>query len=397
LALLVASGGALAGAGTITTTVTPLSTTVTYSTETFDHQPVQTFYVGYTVSFTNTSKNTINNVSFRGTTTVVRGTQVPPELVTAEIAPFISAEGWTCSVQPPMAGDPINAVTISCPLGSFTKGQTKDGFTVFFKSPVSMPVSNPLTEPTHRVHFAGLAVTAEGYNGPNSWNNSLDAWTALPDVTLGTTTPNNVTTVVPGSTTSKTFFTGDGSDPSVADPITTKVTIPPLPRYTTANLFEQQQTSCANPNNFVTCYQSALTIPGHFSPYLTIVLRQDASTFKPTYTIPSINSVVVTYEYVDALNQPQTYTVGPCASPTTPLGNDLPCIASKRSTVTASNTSQVCTRVWIPIDHGKGDDANHNDSNGYWSTVCTPLVYLNLSGFFEWVIINTKNGLIKLQ
>jgi hypothetical protein len=377
-ALLGVSSGAMAAAGQVVPTVTPLATTVTYSTDGTGGKVVQTYYVGYTVSFTNPGKNTINDVSFRGTISVDSPT---------EIAAFSSAEGWTCSVQPPTTTG--NAVTVSCPLGTFTKGQAKGPFAIFFKSPVAaVPTPGAGTD---KVHFSGLIVQQEGFNGPNSWNNSLYSWSAA-DVTLGTTTPNNVTTAVPKA--GGTVVTNDGLNPSTIAPITTKVTIPPISSYTTANLLQAPVTPCGS-NIFSQCQSSTLTIPGTFD-YLTIVLRQDASTFAPTYTIPSIGNVFVQYTD-DAGNV--TFPVQPCSNPTTPLPGGIPCIASTNSTVTSSNTSPVCTDKWVKVCRDddryrySSSSSYHDDDDCHYEkvTVCTP-VYLNLSGYFEWVIINTKNG-----
>ncbi len=368
----------MAAAGQVVPTVTPLATTVTYSTDGTGGKVVQTYYVGYTVSFTNPGKNTINDVSFRGTISVDSPT---------EIAAFSSAEGWTCSVQPPTTTG--NAVTVSCPLGTFTKGQVKGPFAIFFKSPVAaVPTPGAGTD---KVHFSGLIVQQEGFNGPNSWNNSLYTWAAA-DVTLGTTTPNNVTTAVPKA--GGTVVTNDGLNPSTIAPITTKVTIPPISSFTTANLLQAPVTPCGS-NIFSQCQSSTLTIPGTFD-YLTIVLRQDASTFAPTYTIPSIGNVFVRYTD-DAGNV--TFPVQPCSNPTTPLPGGIPCIASTNSTVTSSNTSPVCTDKWVKVCRDddryrySSSSSYHDDDDCHYEkvTVCTP-VYLNLSGYFEWVIINTKNG-----
>ena len=384
-ALLGVSSGAMAAAGVIVPTVTPLATTVTYSTDGTGGKAVQTYYVGYTVSFANPGKNTINDVSFRATIKA----DDPQEVVA-----FSSTEGaWTCSVQPPTTAD--NSVTVSCPLGTFAKGQTKGPFAIFFVSPVQ-DTASPLPAGTDKVHFDGLVVQQEGFNGPNSWNNSLYTW-ATADVTLGTTTPNNVTTAV--LKTGGTVVTNDGLVPSTTAPITTKVAIPPIPSFTTANLLQAPLTPCIS-NTFSQCQSSTLTIPGTFD-YLTIVLRQDASTFAPPYAIPSIGNVFVRYPD-DAGNV--TSPVQPCPSPTTPLPGGIPCIAGTTSTVTSSNTSPVCTYKWVKVcrDH---DSYRYSSSSSYDDdddcryekvTVCTP-VYLNLSGYFEWVIINTKNGKYTLE
>jgi len=333
----------MAAAGQIETTVTPLSANVTYSTTT--GRAPATFYVGYTVTLKNISGNTINNVYFEGATTVTDG---------QEVAAFNSADGMTCSVETPTT--PGNSVTVLCPLGQFKAGDVKGPFAVFFTSPVKDTVS-PTADGSDFVSFSGNAVTAEGYNGGGSPNNSRDPWTAL-DVVLGTSSPVKIKSAIPKS--GGTFFTGDDAVTLPTDKIATKVTVPPLTTYTTAVIEETTlQADCATSPNFLSCFSSELTIPGSFAPYLTIIIRQDASNIRKGV---SINSVIISYQYKDAFGNPQTYSpVGPCASPTTPLAGGLPCIADR----------QVYRKNYKPDT--------------------------DLSGDFEWTIINTKNGRFDIQ
>src|SRR4051812_14628019 len=76
--------------GELTTTVTPLSQAVTYSTlaSTSPARPQLDTYVGYTVTVANASKNTITHINFTGSTLVTDGN---------EKAVFSSVEGASCS------------------------------------------------------------------------------------------------------------------------------------------------------------------------------------------------------------------------------------------------------------------------------------------------------------
>jgi hypothetical protein len=122
---------------------------------------------------------------------------------------------------------------------------------------------------------------------------------------------------------------------------------------TTAEILEATFDLTAGCVNFEVCYTSAITVPppagsATFSPYLTIVLRMDASNIKQG---TKIGSVVPEYDGVP---------VGLCASPTTPRTDGKPCIAS---------------------------------STAYPKNNKAPL---ELQGDFEWVIINLVNGTYRL-
>jgi hypothetical protein len=232
------------------------------------------------------------------------------------------------------------------------------------------------------VNFEGLVVQQEGFNGPNSWNNSIDAWKA-PAVQLGTSTPFNVTSFVPKS--GGTFFTGNGLPPTSDDPTNTRVTVPPLPNFTTANLFETQLGGCTG-TIFAACFSSQLTIPTAttqvFDPYLKIILQQDASTLRPIYgantPVPNINLVVIRYT---SDSGSVYYLTKDSLCPGAPSNPSLvgwpvgqPCLAEAPiSTVTSSHTPDVCSAGTTGV------------------MVCTPQRQ-TLSGYFKWVILNTKNG-----
>ena len=333
---------ASAGAGVLTTTVTPLSPAVTYSSlaSASPARPALDTYIGYTVSIVNAGGNTINNISFTGSTQVTDGD---------EKAVFSSIEGATCTTP--------TTTTIRCVIGQLKAGQAVPTFAVFFKAPVK-DTASPLPDglagscaTTDCVTFSGITSYAETTGGANSpVDNSIAEWTAG-DVTLGTFTPTLVKSAVQKG--GGRLFTGSGGVSTAADPFTTAVVVPAGTTFTTAEIVETPDgINCTN--NFSACFRSDITIPGAFSPYLTIVLRQDASTIlKGT----KIESVLIQYTGASG-----TVIVGDCASPTTPLTNGNPCIAKRT----------------------------------YYKSSRTPGWTLELDGDFEWTLINLGNGSYKV-
>lgn len=342
-ATLVAPVTALAGAGTLTTTVTPLSPAVTYSAlaTASPARPALDTYIGYSVSVANTGGNTINNISFTGSTLVTDAD---------EKAVFSSAEGATCTAS--AAGN-----TINCTIGQLKAGVAFPTFAVFFKSPVK-DAASPLPDgiaancaATDCVGFGGIIYYAETTGGANSVPvNSTLPW-STGTVTLGTFNPTLVKSAVQKS--GGNLFTGSGGITSGADPFATSVIVPASTSFTTAEILETPDAiNCTN--NFTACFRSDITIPGTFSPYLTIVLRQDASTILKG---AKIESVLVQYTGPGG-----TVFVGDCASPTTPRTDGVPCIARRT----------------------------------YYKNSRVPGWTADLDGDFEWTLINLKNGSYKV-
>ncbi len=321
-ALALASSSALAGAGIVTTTVQPLSTNVTYSRAQSGNKPALTTYIGYTVSVGSdpSNTNTINNVRFTGTATA---TDTNEKLV------FSSSDGATCTTTN------ADGTAIECQLGQLRAGEQYPTFAVFFVAPVKdtiTPVPDGVAgqcATTDCAKFSGITYYAEGTGGvPNSVpQNSTVNWTTA-DVLLGTSNPVLVKSALPKS--GGTLFTGDGGVPSSGNQFTSLVTSPSYTTYTTAELAVTNVTAninCTSLANFNTCYGSDITIPGlQFAAgsgkYLTIVLRVDSANIKAG---TKINNVLV--QYTDANNN--TYNIGNCPSPTTPLTTGIPCVAQR--------------------------------------------------------------------
>lgn len=336
LAALTASGGARAGAGVITTVVTPLAANVTYSVpaQAAPARPALNTLIGYTVAIGNAGGNTVNDIQFLGSGSVTD----PQESLVID-----SVDGASCVIG-------ADQRSLSCAIGQLKAGESAPAFAVFFKAPVADTVS-PQPPGLDQVAFAGTTVYAEGYGGPTSPpQNSIAAW-AAGAVTLGTSNPTLVKSA--RAKNGGLIFTGSGGVTTAADPFATAVTIPAAGTIGTAEIAESSGTTdCLN--NFSTCFQSSITIPGEFSPYLTIVLRQDASTIlKGT----KIESVLIQYT-----GESGTIVVGDCASPTTPRSDGLPCIARRT--------------------------AYKNRNVPGWTA--------DLDGDFEWILINTRNGSYKV-
>lgn len=358
VALTGISTNALAGAGTVTTSVQPLSTNVTYSRAASGNRPALTTYVGYVVSVGSdpTNTNTINNVRFTGSATATDSNE---KLV------FSSADGATCTTTN------ADGTAIECQLGQLRAGEQYPPFAVFFVAPVKdtiTPVPDGVLgncDTTDCAKFSGITYYAEGTGGvPNSVpQNSTVNWSAA-DVALGTSNPVFVKTALPKS--GGLLYTGDGGVPNSSNRFTTLVSSPAYTTYTTAQIAISDATTninCSSLGNFINCFNSVVTIPGlrfnQGTSFLSFVLRIDAANIKAG---TKITDVKIQYTETDANGVPlpgaNVNEVGLCATPTTPRTDGIPCIAKR---VYYKNRG---TQGWTP----------------------------DLDGDFEWTLINLNNG-----
>jgi hypothetical protein len=323
----------------ITTTVTPLSAAVTYSVPATATRAALDTYIGYRVRVANTGTVALSGATFAGTLAATDTDERPS---------FASAEGASCHAD-------ADTRTVKCELGPIAPGAAWPEFVVFFRAPAK-DTASPLPD-----GVAGSCTTTDcaafgGYTVFTTQVRSrvryfLANWATAP-VTLGTFNPSLVTTAVPR--TGGTVFTGSGAIPTPQDQFTTAVAVPAGPSFTTAQIAEQADGQACS-NNFSDCFRADVTIPGTFSPYLTIVLRQDKSTI-----VKGANIASVLVKYFD--ENGAAYIVGDCASPTTPRSDGLPCVVRR----THYSTSSV--PGWTP----------------------------DLDGDFEWTLINLKNGSYKV-
>src|SRR5205823_5757981 len=111
---------ALAGAGSLSATMTPLGTNVTYSVA----SPVMDTYVGYAITFGNTGGNTINNISFTVTARATDGAESVALFNEAAYLPSV------CSKTAPSV--------FTCNVGQLKAGAAFPSFQVFYKAPVKV-------------------------------------------------------------------------------------------------------------------------------------------------------------------------------------------------------------------------------------------------------------------
>jgi hypothetical protein len=336
---LAAPAVSLAGVdNVIATQVLRLWESASYSKEatTSPARPALQTYVGYRMEVANVGGNTTNNVRVRGSAVTVDG---------GVKLRFSSAEGATC------ATTNVEGTDIECTLGQLRAGQAHPQFVVFFRTPVAPPAPTA----TQAVAFSGTTLYSEGTGGPDPvWANSTQPWIADGSVSLDAPSGVSVKSVVQRS--GGMLFTGDGGISTAADPFTTSVVVPPSATFTTALITESAET--VNCTFFTACNVSQVSIPGQFSPYMTIVLRQDASSI---VSGTKLGSVVV--YYLDDAAPPGTpyMPLGACASPNTPNEGALygvPCIAESK----------------------------------HYKSRKVPGWTLDLDGDFEWTILNRKNG-----
>lgn len=334
---------ALGAAGAITPQVVPLTSPVTYSTN--SSPPLET-YVAYTLNFTNTGGNTINDALFTFTASATD----PAETVAL----------FNPAVYLPAGCAQTGVSTFACTKRQLGRGESffTQPIVVFFRAPVKAVNGVADAPGTDFVNVGGDLVYAEGTSGKNPQPNSSVTWTG-PQVSLGTTDPVNVRSALPRSGGS--FFTGDAATTLFTDPFAVKVTVPAAPTYSTAELLESDVTSninCTSLGNFNRCFAATVTIPDiAFTPasgsFMTFVLRVDASNIK---TGTKINNVLIQYD------DGAVHNVGACASPTTPGSDGIPCIAK------AVHYKNKSVPGWTPA--------------------------LNLD--FEWTLLNLTNGALRL-
>lgn len=348
---------ALASGTALTAEVAPLSPSVTYSTPgSADVAPLHT-YVGYAVRVTNVGGGVAGDVRFKAS---ARATDTDERVL------FDSAEGAVCT--------PIgDATLVSCAVGALGPGQSTPTFFVFFKAPAK-DAASPLPDGDAAMCAKTDCVSADGIAYTGDGSASISAWSTSA-VTLRKPDAAVVQTVVPRA--GGTLFTGNGVSLD-SDLFTTLVTVPASTQFATALISESPDaTGCTN--NFRTCFRSDVTIPGSFSPYLTIVLRQDASTIlKGT----KIGSVLI--EYTGAAGK---VILGECASPTVPRSDGIPCIAKRVHYVNQKGHK------------GKGPKHDHKSARGHDKDRGggqTPGWTPDLDGDFEWTLINLGNGSYKV-
>ena len=341
------TSGALAGAGSINATMTPLGTNVTYSIA----SPVMDTYIGYAFTLGNTGGNTINNISF---TVTARATDGAESVVLFNESQYLPS---ACAKTAPSV--------FTCSVGQLKAGQAFPNFQVFYKAPVKVD-GNGTADADHSdfVDLHMQVVYAEQLGGvPNSPpQNSVGDFDTSPagSVELGTSNPDHIKSNVPKSGAS--LYTGSGGIPTSGNKSTMLAKVPTLGGAQTSTTADLQITrvtdtgdaDCMTQGHFLECPTYSVTVPGTFS-FLTTTYRIDASSLKMTPN-KILNSVVI--KYSDPVASIPETIVGACPAKNTPRGDGIPCINNQQC---YKNNAQPAT----------------------------------IAGDCEWELINTKNGLTK--
>jgi hypothetical protein len=379
-------------AGSLQVTVTPIDRNATYtqSANATTGALARPSVLGYTVSIRNIGRSTVTQIRFAGTTSVTDAQE------RATLNSIVGVSGCVVSA---------GGTSIDCPIGRLKSGESFPTFQVVFNTPVQ-DTASPLNAGTDFVNFSGRVFVAgnkaaEGRStggNPNSPpSNFSQAWTATP-ILLGTATNTNVRSLILAN--GGGLFTGKNGVPvlseSTNNPFTSLITVPPIgntrPAWielteentplpaTFATLTTSGPPPCSE--NVTRCFRADVTLPGTFSPFLTIVLRQDKETIRKVYRPEwghypkrvAIGEIDILYSSEATPANPTFYTNeklrlcridpvthkpipnGPEAHGANPAG--LPCIAARR-VVKAS-------------DH--------------------PAPPADLVGDYEWTIYNVVNG-----
>jgi len=346
------TSGALAGAGSISGSVTLLGdTNVTYSIA----SPAMNTYVGYKFTLGNTGGNTINNISFTVTATATDPAEAVELVFESQYLPAICAK--------------TTANAFTCNVGQLQAGAALPAFQAFFKAPVKLNNNVADTDGSDFVNVNMHVLYAEGTGGePTSTpDNSIRDFGA-PPVGLGTFNPNQIKSGVPKSGAS--LYTGAAGAPTPTNKSTMLAAIPALStgqtsataelsitRTTDDPLATNPDTDCISNGHFKECPSYSVSIPNSTfptAPYLKTSYRVDASSLKMS-AAKILNSVQIRYTGDAFTNEP----VHACTN-NAPTGTGLPCVLSAQC---------------------------YKRSTPGWTQ--------DLDGDCEWILINTKNGFTK--
>lgn len=282
-------------------------------------------YVAYRATLTNRGGNTINQVVFTLTTTVVGASDVAPYNSTLNLG----------SVSPKCSA--ASAASVVCQIGQLKSNDSRDFF-LFFQAPKSGT----------SIHFDEVTDFSEGASSgapPAHFSLPISGDTGLTE-TLDV--KGHVNTVLkPGG---GDFFTGVSGKADSTNPFATKVTVPAVAGLVTDNAITENiagsTTPCApNIDASYFCYglESDITINKAIdgskvylpldSPVITIFLRQDASSLAAKKPIPPIGQIKIFYTPTlptfptDPPNTGAQIEVPPCGAGLPKP--DKPCVAER--------------------------------------------------------------------
>ncbi len=342
---------AIAAGGSLTITVKAVSDIVTYSNPTAS--PPLNMLIGYTMKFTNSDSNTINNVNITFSIDNAAAELVESGLPTG-CARVSGTNSLRCTVVQMKSG------------ASFPANGTGAPFAFFYKSPTGTDTTI-LSSKVRKTY-------AEGTNGSNPNVNS-DIEVAGPSVTLGTVNADTIKSAI--SKNGGALQTGNAGIPNSSTKATELLLVPQLPgvtQYTAAAVVIDlitgtNEAQCLNLGHFIQCPIFSTSVPTDPTLVGSPPLQFTSTPLSMTYRIhPSnfkmsaaqiLNSVQIYYQK-DGETGFQLVT-DICPSAGTSNGTGRPCIAP----------SPQCYK-------------NNNAP--------TPA----LVGVCEWKLNNTENGLLKV-
>lgn len=371
--------------GSLLVTVTPIDSQATYSqlAQPASGVPARPSFLGYSVSIRNTGRSTVTQIRFAGKT------QASDPQERATLNAFVGIGGCVTSA---------GGVAVDCPIGKLKAGESFPTFQVLFNTPVQDTVSQTpagVVRFSGQVFVAGNKVESERRGARQARpghplsppSNFSQPWSAA-DIALGTPTRSQVRSLVLAN--GGRLFTGDTGAPvlnaTVDNPFTTAIVVPSIGDIRPAELQVQDETfpgagptvasltaAAEVPTNcslsLTRCFLAEVTVPGRFSPFLTITLRQDGKTIR-TYggTPVPIDGIAIKYTGGTYSGIPIPLCRGFATSTAIPNGPELhgatpaglPCIAARKV-------------------YGEHDPA------------------VDLRGDYEWTIYNVANGSYRVR
>lgn len=369
--------------------VKALANPVTYSTPASGKIPAMQTYVGFVVGdpvkglLSNSSGNTVNDVTITFTASVTDK---------AELLTFYLPEVYVLPSGCTRDTVPSYTRTVTCKVRQLKNGGGFPAFTVFFVAP--QKVCQATTAPDNAcggtddvpggdtISTTVTAVYAEGLSGPSPVHPNSNQERSQPNlVVLGTTNPIYVKSAVPK--TGARVFTGVGAAPVPVPPAVPNsqfaelLNVPPLTdAYAVVEISVETSSdadviSCMNGGRFKVCPTFRTTVASdtgvekRFDPEnpLRFTYRIDASNLKLSAS-KILNSTTILYsgKRYDGIEDVWTNkSVDVCVNGAART-DGLPCIESSR-----------CYK--------------RNETGGI----------ADLENDCEWTLINTGNGLLKLQ
>ena len=274
-------------------------------------------YVAYKVKLLNSSFNTVNQVVFTGTTSIV------DDVPNSDIAKYVAVVNLGAGNPNCPAASSTPAASVVCQIGQLKSQESREFFLIF---------QTPLVGDT--VHFAGTTNFSSG----NSSNAPPANFTKVVerDTTLTTTETSdvnsNVKTILPP--VGGGFFTGANGKVDSTNAFSTSVSILPSAYVTDNAIVEETSGTYACATSYF-CFGlfSSISVNDakndakiYFgTPLITIILRQDASSISTKNPKPSINDVKIFYSSTG--NVADQALVPSCS--VTPATVDHPCVAQR--------------------------------------------------------------------